>query len=169
MTCARGEIVGRDQRLREFGGGPRIPLVAVDKLGKMVEQGHLVIYCSPDPLIVYEVVDVRPVLNPGESSGRAMKVTLQTQLDVQCQTGVPSRNLLIIGETQARIQARAGSNGQPEKGPSGIVLTDVDDGGPGDEGAPRDLGDVSDPLESGRPCGCDPSAGWVCEQHRAED
>jgi hypothetical protein len=24
------------------------------------------------------------------------------------------------------------------------------------------------PHESGRPCGCDPGAGWTCEQHQAE-
>lgn len=106
---------------------PRVPAVAVDRLGKMIEQGHLVLYHSSDDLI-YEVVDLRPVLNPAMPN--AMQITLQTSFNVQIMSAVPSRAFIIVGESQARQAARAAGNGAlgavaPDP-PSALVLTDAD-------------------------------------------
>lgn len=108
---------------------PPIPQVAIDRLGKIIEQGHLVLYHSPDDMI-YEVVDLRPVLNP--SMPNAMQVTLQTQFNVLIQAAVPSRAFIIVGESAARQQARAAGNGAlgtvaPDP-PSALVLTDANTG-----------------------------------------
>ena len=179
---------------------PQIPMVAIDRYGKMIEAGHLVQFHNGEDL-VFEVVHVGPVLNPSIQGGQAIQVMFRAEFPVQFLPATPNRGMVIVGESQARIQARAWNNGQPAAGPvlvpgdehhppSGIVLTDMGDGGPGAEVAPRDLGDTSDPDEafrdresisggeldapertpdSAQPCGCDAGAGWVCEQHRAEE
>lgn len=160
-------------RLMDGGRGPggqipQLPRVAVDRFGKLIESGHLVMFHSVEDLI-FEVVNVGPVLNPGVQGGQAVQAVLTATFPVQFLPGMPNRGMVIVGESKARLDAKAANNGKvnvadagfPEpssEGPS-IVLTDAD--------AP-----VSDPPEheSGRPCGCDPGATppWVCEQHQAD-
>lgn len=124
----------------------RPPMVALDRFGKPLEAGHLIMFhCDED--LIFEIVSVGPVLNPAVQGGQAIQVVLAAQFPVMFQPAMPNRTMVIIGETQARITERAGSNGKSETTPSGIVLTDVvptDESGPGDEGAPRDLGDTGE-------------------------
>lgn len=136
---------------------PRPPMVAVDRFGKQIEAGHLIMFHMEEDLI-FEVVSVGPVLNPSIQGGQAIQVVLAAQFPVMFQPAFPNRTMVVCGETKARIEAQAGKNGGAPHllgDPStervtegGIVLTDaVDDGGPGDEGAPRDLGDTGEPSE----------------------
>lgn len=131
---------------------PRPPMVAIDRFGKMIEAGHLVMFHNEVDLIL-EVVSVGPVLNPSIQGGQAIQIVLRGQFPVMCAPAQANQGFCIVGESQARIAERAAGNGQPATAPpdppSGIVLTDPD--------------------ESALPCGCDAAAGWVCEQHRAEE
>jgi hypothetical protein len=110
----------------------RPPSIAIDRLGKMIEPGHLVMFNSPEDLI-FEVADVRPVLNPGIPGGQqAIQILLRAEFPVMFLAAQPNRGMVIIGETQAKIAARAANNGvgavAPEvapEAPSGIVLTDA--------------------------------------------
>ncbi len=134
-------------------------MVALDRFGKQLEAGHLILFHTSEDLI-FEIVEVGPVLNPSLQGGQAVQCVVQAKFPIMFQPAMPNRTMVIVGETQARIQAKAGSNGKPDlmgegslpsaDAPSGIVLTDMvpgDDGGPGDDGAPRDLGDTGDPKD----------------------
>jgi len=129
---------------------PRPPMVALDRFGKMIEAGHLILFHNEEDLI-FEVVSVGPALNPMIQGGQAIQVVLQAKFPVVFQPAMPNRKMAICGETRAKTEAAAGKNGQPQT--SGLVLTDaptdpiMDDGGPGSEGAPRDLGDTEPPTE----------------------
>ena len=107
---------------------PMPPAIAIDRLGKLIEAGHLILFHAEEDLI-FEVTDVRPVLNPGMvAAGKgAMQITLAAKFPVQCAAAVANRGMVIVGETEARIQARAMGNGQPMTTvPStGLVLTDA--------------------------------------------
>ena len=168
------------QDFRRIVGGrpPQIPKVAIDRFGKLIEPGHLVMF-HPGEDLIFEVVHVGPVLNPSVQGGQAIQAVLRAEFPVQFMPAQPNRGMVIVGESKARIDAQAASNGQgvalpapgdEEQPPSGIVLTDL-------EKATEDRetisgGEVEAPertVESGRPCGCDPGAGWVCEQHRVEE
>ena len=134
-------------------------MVAIDRLGKMIEPGHLVLFHASEDLI-FEVVSVGPVLNPSVQGGRAIQAVLRTEVPVIFQPAYPNRGMIVVGETQARAAATAAGNGKMdtvmpavEEEPSGIVLTDP----------------TPEPLSSGMPCGCDPAANWVCEQHRVSE
>ena len=119
---------------------PRPPSVAIDRLGKMIEPGHLILFHTEEDLI-FEVVDVRPVLNPGLPQGtQAMQVLLRAEFPVGFLAAQPNRAMVIIGESKARIEAKATNNGQAQEAqealvaPSGIVLTDPPDAvGDGEE------------------------------------
>lgn len=109
---------------------PRAPSVAIDRLGKLIEPGHLILFHNEEDLI-FEVADVRPVLNPGLPQGtQAMKVMLRTPEDFPVVFLAAERNraMVILGESKARIEAKAGANGQVQEAPVeplGIVLTDA--------------------------------------------
>ncbi len=145
---------------------PRPPMIALDRFQKQIEAGHLIMFHVEEDLI-FEVVSVGPVLNPSIPGGQGIQIVIQAKFPVMFQPAVPNRTMVICGETKARIEAAAGKNGTAahehyiasgeipgvqESGDdavahSRIVLTDVvpgDDGGPGSEGAPRDLGDTGD-------------------------
>lgn len=134
-------------------------MVAVDRFGKQIEQGHLIMFHMEEDLI-FEVISVGPVLNPAVPGGNAIQVVLAAQFPVMFQPAAPNRTMVVVGETKARIDAAAARNGGGKThligetggervSEGGIVLTDapIDDGGPGDEGAPRDLGDTGEPTE----------------------
>ena len=94
----------------------RVPHVAVDRLGHAIEVGHLVMFHSSEDLI-FEVIDVRPVLNPTlvAAGQQAMQVTLQTKFPVQVRAAMPNRGMVIVGESEARIHARtAAANNGPK-------------------------------------------------------
>lgn len=106
---------------------PRPPSVALDRFGKIVEPGHLVLVHSNVDLL-FEVVDVRPVLNPSVAQGQAMQVTIRAHFPVQILSAHPSEGFVIVGESQARLEAKAANNGSaPEPAPpSGLALTDTE-------------------------------------------
>lgn len=128
-----------DKTFREFKQQPpRPPLIALDRLGKAIEPGHLLLVMSPMGLM-FEVLDVRPVLNPAQPG--AMQVTIQSRVPVQMRAAVPFESFVIIGETDARKAVMAANNGSRRDlsaeemnhdvvsvapAPSGIVLTDLD-------------------------------------------
>jgi hypothetical protein len=105
----------------------RAPHVALDRMGRLIEPGHLVLYHAPVDCI-FQVVSVTPVLNPALVAGgqQAMQVTLYAQFPVQMASAVPSSSLVIIGETEARMkaQAKAAGDGQPEAAGPKLVVTD---------------------------------------------
>lgn len=143
------------------------PYIALDRFGKMLEPGHLVMFHSTEDLI-FEVIAVEPVLSANLPQGQqGIRVTLSSKFPVEFFAAMPNRSMVLIGETQERIALRAQQNGNaaavPEPhAPSGIVLTDP-------PAATEDAAMSAETAhESGRPCGCDPGAGWVCERHRAE-
>ncbi len=111
---------------------PTPPAVAIDRFGKMIEPGHLILFNSPEDL-AFEVVDVTTAMEPTMPGQRLMKVMLQAQFPVTIMAAQPNRGMVIVGETQARLQARAAQNGQgtthvveaEEPPASGIVLTDL--------------------------------------------
>src|SRR3990172_2040272 len=83
------------------------PAVAIDRLGKLIEPGHLILFHTDEDLI-FEVVDVRPVLNPGVPAGmQAMQVVLRAEFPVSFLAAQPNRAMVIIGESKARIEAKA--------------------------------------------------------------
>ncbi len=105
---------------------PRPPSIAMDMMGRVIEPGHLMAY-SPDGHLVVEVVSVTPILRPDVPSG-LMEVTVQARFALSTLPAQPIRQLVIVGETQARLAAKAGNNGQmvpePEpdsSGPTGPV------------------------------------------------
>jgi hypothetical protein len=105
----------------------RAPHLAMDRFNRIMEPGQLVMYRATMDL-VFEVVDVRPVLNPAlvAQGQQAMQVTLRAQFPVQVAAAVPSSSLVIIGETEARMkaQAKAAGDGQPEAAGPKLVVTD---------------------------------------------
>ena len=124
--------MSREKIFQMPGRPPQIPLVGVDRLGKLIEPGHLVLFHPGDDLI-FEVLSVGPVLNPGIQNGKAIQVVLSATFPVQFMPATPNRGMVIVGESKARLEAKAANNGQgqaiPPPGdevpPSGIVLTDV--------------------------------------------
>ena len=107
------------------------PHLAVDRYGRYIEPGHLVQYHSPIEL-VFEVVDVRAVLNPVlvAKGMQAMQLTLRAQFPIQIVAAQPDQTLVIIGDSQARAKAlaEAGKDGQPqEPEPSLVDITDPRD------------------------------------------
>lgn len=143
----------------------RPPSVALDRLGKLIEAGHLILFHG-DADLIFEVVSVSPALNPAVQGGQAMQVIIKAEFPVQVMPALPNRGMVIIGETKARQEAKARNNGQPAE-PSRIVGLD---GQPlAAERADDEPAAVADPPESAQPCGCDPGAGWVCEVHRTKD
>lgn len=162
---------------------PMPPALAIDRFGKQIEIGHIVLFNSSEDL-AFEVVDVKPLMNPNMAPGqRVMQIVLQAQFPVTFLGAQPNRGLVIVGESKARLEAAAARNGsgtthtveaesEPEQ-PSGIVLTDVEKTPPPSiehaqlaEPVPE-FAPVEKP-ESGKPCGCDPAANHVCERHQAE-
>lgn len=116
---------------------PRMPMVVLDRFGKGVEAGHLVLFHNNEDL-VFEVTDVRPILNPAmQANGvQAMQITLAAQFPVHYSAGQANRDIAIVGESQRRLAERAASNGHGDIAPSttkedqassGIVLTDAPD------------------------------------------
>jgi hypothetical protein len=87
---------------------PRMPAVAVDRVGNMIEPGHLVMFQNTQQFIL-EVVDVRPVLNPGIPEGQSVvQVTLQMPaFRVQMAGASPNGGLVVIGKSEARMKAEA--------------------------------------------------------------
>lgn len=152
---------------KSFGGPPplpRVPKVHLDRFGHLIEPGHLVLYHPPQDLVL-EVVDVTPVLNPSASGGTAMQTTLQARFKVQALTGIPDGSLIIVGESQERLAAKAASNGSGEttkrqtQRPSGLVLTDAPD-------TPADPPEPDLPMLACSECGAEatPEAvGLKCE------
>lgn len=131
---------------------PRPPMVAIDRFGKQIEAGHLIMFhMEEDP--IFEVVSVGPALNPSLPGGQAIQVVLQAKFPVMFQPAAANRTMVICGETQARIEAMAARNGggqSERRSDGGIIIpadVTVDEGGPGDEGTPRDLGDTGKPTE----------------------
>jgi len=113
---------------------PQTPMIAFDRFRKVIEPGHLVMFNSPEDL-VFEVVSVKPVLNPAmQAAGvQAMEMTIAARFPVQFAAGQVNRGIVIVGETQERIQAKAGSNGQAEQpGGTGERIIDA----PADEEPP---------------------------------
>ncbi len=105
---------------------PQVPMVAVDRFGKLIEAGHLVMYRSNID-IIFEVVDVRPVLNPGAQMPM-VQITMQAQFPVQAPAGSRTNEIVICGESRSRVEAKAGNNGKAEEAkdaPPMIALTDV--------------------------------------------
>lgn len=97
---------------------PQMPKVALDRFGHLIEPGHLVMYHAPNDLLL-EVVAVHPVVNPAAQGGMAIQMTLRAQFNIQGASGVPAGSLVIVGETQERIAAKAGNNGHADAtGPS---------------------------------------------------
>ena len=140
---------------------PRPPSVAIDRLGKMIEPGHLILFHNDEDLI-FEVLDVRPVLNPGVPDGaQAIQVMLKAEFPVAFLAAQPNRAMVIIGESQARVAARAENNGKVETAqdaPTGLVLTD----------GPREIDDAPEETPSGEgqcpACEHEGPVGVVCAQ-----
>ena len=108
---------------------PQIPLVGVDRLGKLIEPGHLVMF-HPGEDLIFEVVSAGPVLNPAIQGGKGFQVVLSATFPVQFMPATPNRGMVIVGESKARIEAKAANNGQgavvPADEGTGIELTDAD-------------------------------------------
>lgn len=100
---------------------PRPPSIALDRFGHMIEVGHIVLFHHGEDL-AFEVVDVRPVLNPG-APAQTIQIMLKAEFPVQTLAAMPNRGFVIVGESQARLAAKAADNGKPERVPS-ITLTD---------------------------------------------
>ena len=100
---------------------PRPPSVAIDRMGNVIEPGHLLLVHEPNGF-AFEVVDVRPVLNPGVQAP-VVQLTLQAKFNVHVLAAQRNNGVVVIGLTEARMQAQ--QNGQPAPGPS-LVLTDPD-------------------------------------------
>lgn len=100
---------------------PRPPSVAIDRMGNLIEAGHLLLVHEPNGF-AFEVLDVRPVLNPGVQAP-VVQVTLQAKFNVHVMAAQRNNSVVVIGLTEARQRAEA--NGQPPAGPS-VVLTDPD-------------------------------------------
>lgn len=115
---------------------PMRPLmVAIDRFGKQIEAGHLVMFhMEEDP--IFEVVSVGPALNPSLPGGQAIQVMLQAKFPVMFQPAAANRTMVICGESKARQEAMAARNGDggrthehaPERrSEGGIILTDGGD------------------------------------------
>lgn len=76
------------------GGGPAV----LDRFNNPIPVGGMVIYHPPVDL-VYQVVDVRPVMDPRAPKGLAT-VTLQVQFPIQVPFGHPNMQLLCIAGPQ---------------------------------------------------------------------
>ncbi len=107
---------------------PQPPSVVIDRMGRMIEAGHLVLFHAPNDL-VFEVVAISPVLNPSIPDGqKAMQLSIRAEFNVQTLAAMRDQNLIVVGETEARSK-RNGANGPvaveeiPQE-PSGIMLTD---------------------------------------------
>ena len=127
------------------------PSIAVDRLGRVIEEGHLLYFHTADPLAL-EVVDVRKVLNPTAPNGM-MQIRVRAEFAVHVMPAEPSRQLTIIGKTQTRLDADAKNNGQPT--PMGLVVTDGDtpsEVGPTSAGKCVQCGDEANEEEIGKTC-----------------
>ncbi len=109
----------------------RPPSVAIDRMQRMIEVGHLVMFHNEEDLI-FEVVDIRPVLDPNIPQGQGVvTVMLSAQFPVHTHAAMPNRGMIIVGESPARIAKQASENGnRPEESvrvasASGLVLTDA--------------------------------------------
>lgn len=107
---------------------PQPPMLALDRLGKSIEAGHLVLFHNMEDLI-FEVTEVHPVLDPGmrmADGSVVMQVGLVTQVPLRIRAAEPSGSLVIIGETQARIKARIEARvGAPDDNGRGAVVGSI--------------------------------------------
>jgi hypothetical protein len=117
-----------DQIFRKFGPPPpmRPPTIAVDRMGRPIEPGHLILMNDPNGF-VFEVVAVTPVLNPAMPPGQAaVQVMVRAEFPIHVQAGAIQRGLIVVGETKARKELLAQGNGAPEAEGPKLVLTDPD-------------------------------------------
>lgn len=108
---------------------PQPPMVAIDRMGRPIEPGHLILFHASEDLL-FEVVSVGPVLNPSVQGGRSMRMVIQANFPVEFMPAYPNRGVVVVGETQARIDAKAAANGKvaaPIGGVPKILMTDADD------------------------------------------
>jgi hypothetical protein len=140
------QFQGNRGRLISEPGGMQPPAVALDRFGKVLEAGHLVLF-HPGEDLVFEVVDVRPVLNPNAPAGRAMQVTLRAAFPVQTVAALPDRGMVIVGESQERLNKQASENGagaiadeiERVEAEEGAAVPTTDPGLPADpSGKPKD-------------------------------
>jgi len=70
---------------------------AIDRINQKIEVGSLVVYRPPCDLI-FEVLDIAPVLNPNEPPGK-IKLVLSTILpDLVVMANVRQLNMIVIGK-----------------------------------------------------------------------
>lgn len=108
--------MSRDKIFGRMGNQPpRPPSIALDRMGKLIEAGHLVMFHAEEDL-VFEVVSVGPVLHPGAPAGQAIQIMLAAQFPVMTQAATPNRGFVIVGESKTRLdaQAKAANNGNGE-------------------------------------------------------
>lgn len=108
--------MSRDKIFGRMGNQPpRPPSIALDRMGKLIEAGHLVMFHAEEDL-VFEVVSVGPVLHPGAPAGQAIQIMLAAQFPVMTQAATPNRGFVIVGESKTRLeaQAAAANNGNAE-------------------------------------------------------
>lgn len=101
--------------------------LAVDRFGKRIEPGHIVLWKPPVDMM-YEVVEIKPALDASLPQNQAfVHVVMKADMKHLIEAAKPNLSLIVVGETEARIKAKAESNGTPVEAtpePSGIVLTD---------------------------------------------
>lgn len=92
---------------------------ALDRFGKVIEKGHLVMFHN-DVDMICEVTDIGPILQPNAPQGM-VQIMLRAQVPVMTAAAQPSRLLAVCGETEEYRAAREGAakNGdvEPEKEP----------------------------------------------------
>lgn len=70
---------------------------AVDRFTQPIEVGKLCVYQPNPDIMLWEVTEVRPVLDPGAPPGM-VRVTCATSITMVAYVSQPIRNLLIVGD-----------------------------------------------------------------------
>ncbi len=108
------------QRRQLLGGIPSAQAEPRDRFGVPIRVGDLVIH-RPEPDPIFEVVDVKPVMNPQMPPGMVI-VTLAIQMPVYLSTLQPTGNVMVWGNVKdaAEPVAAAPSNIESPAEPTGL-------------------------------------------------
>ena len=86
------------------------PSVALDRFGRVLKAGQLVLYRPPMDLI-FEVVSVGSALDPRAPQG-AITLALYAKVPVSCAPGVPLGEIVIVGE-KTTVADEPGAGAEP--------------------------------------------------------
>lgn len=111
----------RRQFAQAFASGS---IKAIDRIGQPIETGALVMYRPPFDLI-YEVHDVKPVLDPRQPVG-VVQAVLSCSVPVLLQVNTPVMAMIRVGTQQAPGQASLDPLQAQPTPPSPLVVTDAD-------------------------------------------